>query len=409
MSAHGVKCRRAGTGLALNRIEDANSCGKPEVSIRFIEKRRSRPDWCNSSTPALSNRTVEWIAQLTSAMALTQDTRPRTVVLLQFSGIGDLVWHIVYFKAIAAQSQGGQVTVVAQPSTLVKPFLTHEPWVEEIIEHDHRPRRTEKRRGRHAGMIGMWRMASELKQGRFDRIILFSGRISRGLIAALSGIPDRRGYGYRPLQRLFLNRGPFIGAHRGNSVAAYPEASAFAVAHGFAPQWLRPTLEVPAQAKLSIEPQLAHLPRPLCALAIGTSETHKQWGVKNFTLLAEQLIARGAGVILLGGPAERELARDIQSMISATAQSALLMLTDAPVYGSAAALQMADVCVGNDTGMVNVAAAVGTSTFVLMGPRPALTHDSNMRMITGSSLGSITPEEVLTQIAPLIRLTADES
>ena len=342
-------------------------------------------------------------------MPLTQDSRPRTVVLLQFSGIGDLVWHIVYFKAIAAQSQGGKITVVAQPSTLVKPFLAHEPWVEKIIEHDHRPRRTEKRRGRHAGLLGMWRMASELKQGHFDRIILFSGRISRGLIAALSGIPDRRGYGYRLLQRLFLNHGPYIEAHRGPSVAAYPEASAFAVAHGFAPQWLRPTLDVPPEAMATMAPRLAQLPRPLCALAIGTSETHKQWGVANFARLSEQLMEMGAGVMILGGPAERELARNIQSKISSKAQPSLLVLTDASVYGSAAALQLADVCIGNDTGMVNVAAAVGTPTYVLMGPRPALTHDSNMHMITGPTLESITPQQVLTHIAPLIRLTSDES
>lgn len=341
-------------------------------------------------------------------MPLTHDTRPRTVVLLQFSGIGDLVWHIVYFKAIAEQSQDGRITVVAQPSTLVKPFLAHEPWVEKIIEHDHRPRRTEKRRGRHAGVLGMWRMASELKQGHFDRIILFSGRISRGLIAALSGIPDRRGYGYRPLQRLFLSRGPYIEAHRGHSVAAYPEASAFAVAHGFTAQWLRPTLDVPPEARTAIEPRLARMPRPLCALAIGTSEPHKQWGVANFAKLSEQLIENGAGVILLGGPAERELARDIQSKISASAQSSLLVLTDAPVYGSAAALQVADVCIGNDTGMVNVAAAVGTPTFVLMGSRPALTHDSNLHMITGQTLESITPSQVLAQVAPATRISSEK-
>jgi len=341
-------------------------------------------------------------------MPLTHDTRPRTVVLLQFSGIGDLVWHIVYFKAIAEQSQGGRITVVAQPSTLVKPFLAHEPWVEKIIEHDHRPRRTEKRRGRHAGLMGMWRMASELKQGRFDRIILFSGRISRGLIAALSGIPDRRGYGYRPLQRLFLSQGPYIEAHRGQSVAAYPEASAFAVAHGFAAQWLRPTLDVPPEARTAITPRLAQMPRPLYALAIGTSEPHKQWGVANFAQLSEQLIESGAGVMLLGGPAERELARDIQSKISVSAQSSLLVLTDAPVYGSAAALQMADVCIGNDTGMVNVAAAVGTPTFVLMGSRPALTHDSNLHMVTGPTLASITPGQVLAQVASATRMPSEK-
>lgn len=160
-------------------------------------------------------------------MPSTPDNRPRTVVMLQYSGIGDLIWHIAYFKAIANQSLGGRVTVVAQPSTLVQAFWGKAPWVEKIIEHDHRPRRTEKRRGRHAGLIGMWRMAQELRSGHYDRIVLFSGRISRGLIAALSGIPDRRGYGYRWLQRIFLTQGPFIEAHQGPSVAAYPDVSVY--------------------------------------------------------------------------------------------------------------------------------------------------------------------------------------
>ena len=121
----------------------------------------------------------------------TPDSRPRTVIMLQYAGIGDLVWHIPYFQLIAEQSQAGQVTVVAQPSTLTKAFIGKAPWVEAVIDHDHRPRRGEKRRGAHAGLKGMWRMAQQLKAGRFDRVILFSGRPSRGLIAAMSGIRIR--------------------------------------------------------------------------------------------------------------------------------------------------------------------------------------------------------------------------
>ena len=68
----------------------------------------------------------------------TSDHRPRTVVLLQYTGIGDLVWHIQYFKAVAQHSHGGRVTVVAQPSTLARAFISHEPWVEAVIDHDAR-------------------------------------------------------------------------------------------------------------------------------------------------------------------------------------------------------------------------------------------------------------------------------
>ena len=326
----------------------------------------------------------------------TPDSRPRTVIMLQYAGIGDLVWHIPYFQLIAEQSQAGQVTVVAQPSTLTKAFIGKAPWVEAVIDHDHRPRRGEKRRGAHAGLKGMWRMAQQLKAGRFDRVILFSGRPSRGLIAAMSGIRIRQGFGYRFLQRIFLNSGPFIPAYKGPSLAVYPEASAFMVAHGYCSEAIVPHLHPPTELLAQMQARLAHMPRPLYAFAIGTSETHKQWGVQNYADLACALIADGAGVMLLGGPAEVQIAKDIEALIPDKARHALTLVTDAPVLGSAAALQAADFCVGNDTGMVNVAAAVGRPSFVLIGSRPTLDQDPvNMRNVTAAKLSDITVERVL--------------
>ena len=61
--------------------------------------------------------------------------------------------------------------------------------------------------------------------------------------------------------------------------------------------------------------------------------------------------------------------------------------------GKAAA---ADFCVGNDTGMVNVAAAVGRPSFVIIGSRPTLDQDpQNMRNVTAAHLSDITVERVL--------------
>lgn len=340
-------------------------------------------------------------------MLPTNDKRPRTVVLLQYTGIGDLIWHIQYFKAVAEQSQGGKVTVVAQPSTLARAFIGKEPWVEAVIDHDHRPRRGEKRKGRHAGLLGMWRMAQQLKQGRFDRIVLFSGRISRGLIAAMSGIPTRIGFGYKPLQRLCLTQGPYIDAYQGTSLAVYPEVSAFMVAHGFCKQPIVPSLEPPADLVLQMQQRLGHLPKPLYAFAIGTSETHKQWGVERYAELAQRLIERGAGVVLVGGPAEVQIAKDIEALVPEASRNAFAIITDAPVLGSAAALRVADVCVGNDTGMINVAAAVGLPSYVLIGARGTLDQDPvHMHNVRAASLSDISVDQVLNLIMPQTSITA---
>ena len=168
------------------------------------------------------------------------------------------------------------------------------------------------------------------------------------------------------------------------------------VAHGYCPEPIVPHLTPPPEQVQAMQARLAQLPRPLYAFAIGTSETHKQWGAQNFATLAERLIDQGCGVMLLGGPAEVQIAKEINALAPDRIRHAMTTVVDAPVLGSAAALQVADYCVGNDTGMVNVGAAVGTPSWVIIGARPTLDQDPvNMQNITAAKLADITVERVL--------------
>lgn len=326
------------------------------------------------------------------------DSRPRTIVLHQFTGIGDLIWHVQYFKAVAEQSANGQVTVVAQPSTMARAILGHEPWIEAIIDHDHRPRRQESRKAKHGGLRGMWRMAQTLKAGDFDRIILFSGRPSRGLLAAMTGIPVRLGYGYHWLQRCFLTQGPYIQRYRGPAVSVLKEVSSFSVAHGFCQAPLTPRIDVPEPELRNMESRLAALPPGKVALAVGTSEAHKQWGAHRFGELASRLTRQGHGVVLLGGPSEESLIQRIIASVPAELRALLHPVTDSSVMGSAAAIQLCRACIGNDTGMVNVSAAVGCPTFVVLGNRPILDHDPLIHSLTASTLDAISVDTVCSAL-----------
>lgn len=331
-------------------------------------------------------------------MPSSNDTRPRTVVLLQYTGIGDVIWHIPYFEAVARASRGGRITLAAQPSTQSRALLAHEPWIESFIDHDYRPRLSDRRRGQHGGLKGMLNMARTLREGHFDRIVLFSGRASRGLLAALSGIPCRLGYGYRFWQRIFLTQGPYIAPHRTGSVEAYPEASAFCVAQGFCEAPIVPRFSAPRNLLEAMQARLKNLPRPLYALAVGTSEERKQWGEQNFADLATALCNAGAGVVVLGGPQERELAQRILAAIPEALRPQAHVLTDAPLLGSVAALHAVDACIGNDTGMIQIAAAAAKPTYALLGNRPPLDHDPLMVSILAPSLADVSVSQVLSAI-----------
>ena len=334
------------------------------------------------------------------------DQRPRTAVLLQQNGMGDLVWHAEYFRRIAATSRDGQVTLIAPPTVMARDLLGHEPWLREVVDFDRRPRRSERRRGRHSGLGGLLRFASELAPKRLERIVLFSDHPARALFVAWrAGIRTRLGYGTTWLQRRMLTKSPWIRLYEGPAVASYKDASAFAIAHGWCDAPVVPRVSVRPDALERMRARLAPLPRPLHALAIGASEPFKQWGEDNFVELARLLAARGHGVVLLAGPAEAPLAQAILARIEAPLRANVAAITDGSVADSVAALSLVQSCIGNDTGAVNIAAAVGTPTFVALGPRPPLEHDpQTMRLVQAASLQDIHATDLLAQVLQALRL-----
>lgn len=330
------------------------------------------------------------------ANASAVDTRPRTAVQVQLNGMGDLVWHAQYIRCVAEQSQGGQVTLITPPTAMAKELLGHEPWVREVIEFDRRPRRSERRRGRHSGWGGLLRLGAELVPRRLERMVMFSDHPGRTVVVCWrAGIPVRLGYRATWLQRLLLTKSPEIRMYEGPAVAGYKDATAFAIAQGFCAAPIVPRISVRADALERMRERLAPLPRPLHALAIGASLPEKQWGEDRFVELAGRLAARGHGVLLMGGPAEGELARAILSHIDPALRERVMPFTDVAAAESVAALSLATSCIGNDTGAVNMAAGVGTPAFVVLGPRPPLEHDpALLHLLQAASLADISAAEV---------------
>ncbi len=331
-------------------------------------------------------------------------TLPRTAVLLQWVGMGDLVWHVPYFRRVAQASQGGQVSLIASPTVFASQLVGHESWVREIIDFDRHPRRYEGRPGRHRGVPGLFRMGVELRQKQFDRIVLFTNYTNRSLVALTARIPERLGYGTTWLQRRLLTRGPFIERYVGPAVGTYEDATRFAIAQGWCDAPLVPSLVVRTDALARVRARLQGLPEPLHALCIGSSEPYKQWGTDNFTALAAELARAGHGVLLVAGPAEREMAQAIMGGVEPALRARLLDVTDGTVAETVAAMSLMRTCLGNDTGGVQIAAAVGTPTWVMLGPRPLLAHDpQTLHTLTAPSLADIRPEDVariaLSQVA----------
>ncbi len=330
----------------------------------------------------------------------TPDARsPRTVVVHHRSGIGDLVWHIPYFRAVAATSHGGRVSVIARPSCCATDLLSAEPCVDTVIEYDRRPRPSEHREGRHDSLKSQFEFVRELRGYGFERAVIFSGRMRYGVLAWLAGIRRRSGFGFSVGERLFLNVPPFIQRYRGVGSWVYPEATEFAIAHGFVDAPQLPRLHVPNALAEDVGAALAALPRPLYGLAIGASDPRKRWPIAHFAELARDLRERGNGVLLIGGPGDAEDAESILRALPADLRHGTSALHQRSVLRSAAALTHCHFCVGNDTGILNVSAAVECASLGLFGATRPLTHDPQIHAVEGDGMESIPADRVLARLA----------
>jgi heptosyltransferase-2 len=145
---------------------------------------------------------------------------------------------------------------------------------------------------------------------------------------------------------------------------------------------------------------------PAVAIGIGSSEPYKQWGAERFASLVAGLIASGwSSLVLVGGDAETGLASDIIARLGEDARHVLLAI--GWELGELGAL-LADspFCVGNDTGVINLAAAVGTCCYGLFGATPPLLHSPHIVPITppggidmANGMKRITVQTVLAAIA----------
>jgi heptosyltransferase-2 len=300
----------------------------------------------------------------------------RLGVIQPLPGIGDMVWHLPHIRAIA-QAARHKVTLIAKPRSAADQIFAAEDTIAEIVWMDRNP---DRRRGAHDGAAGLLRLISTLRSRRLDTVVILHHSRTLAFAAMVAGIPRRHGYGYRG-QRPFLNRPPYL-PQSALPLHPYQQAALYLRSAGIAVPEVEPRLPI-AQAAMDIVcGRLTGHPAPMVAIGIGTSEPYKQWGASRFAALAKTLLEAGWQTLaLVGGPAEAELAQEIVGNLPSR-QPRIMQALGWPLAEIAALFAVSGFYVGNDTGVMNMAAAVGIRTYALFGATPPFEHASTIVPIT---------------------------
>ena len=239
---------------------------------------------------------------------------------------------------------------------MVAPLLDYMPGVRRGIVVD--LPRTRLAFGRH------WALAKRLRAEGYGRALIMPRTWKSALAPALAGVPQRTGFFGEA--RLVLVNDLRFGERRLARMIDRCAALALPKGADIPSQWPLPQLQVAAPELAAWRERLALTSdgRRVVALAPGAVGPSKRWPSAYYTDLARGLAAEGTLVWVIGGPGEKEIAAEI---VRANPED-IRDLTGPDLRNAILALAAANIAVSNNSGLLHVAAALGTPAVGIFGP-----------------------------------------
>jgi heptosyltransferase-2 len=289
-------------------------------------------------------------------MNLPDPARVGHVLIRANNWIGDVVMIGPAVRAVRRHYRSARIAILAKDWVLEA--LRGNPDYDELIAFDEG--------GRHRGIAGRLRLAADLRRRRFEVALLFQKAFEAAALAFMAGVPVRIGYASDARRLLLTHPLPppppdqhhldaFLGIARAIGCPVDDATPAFHLA----PEWR-------AAAESRLRAAGLEEARPLIALHPGASKIPRAWHPERFATVAARLAEDpGARFVLIGGPADRPL---FDAVAGALPPARVLTTGDLPLTISAAVLARCHLFIGNDSGPMHLAAALGVPTVALFGP-----------------------------------------
>ncbi len=213
------------------------------------------------------------------------------------------------------------------------------------------------------------RLLTSLRDAQYDAVIDAQGLFRSAFLSRISSSPMRIGFAdAREAAPIFYTDKVWL-PEGGKKMLAVDRMRALGKALGTntaAPAEFRLPLQSAA-----VEKAAALLPHDVVTLIPGARWNTKRWPLDRFTQIAENLLAQGETLLLLGSPDEKTLCDQIVQAIEnrkSKIENILNLAGKTDLATMAALLARTRLLIANDSGPLHVAAALGTPAVALYGP-----------------------------------------
>lgn len=282
-------------------------------------------------------------------------SKVRKILILRPDRIGDLILATPTFEAIRENFPGAYIILIVASET--KDLVISNPFVDDVIAI------------RHKGIGGILRnqgLIKRLRKMQFDLAVILYPVLWCNLLALFSRIPYRLGYDFHGNGFLLTIKVPY----RCEKEAKHEVDVNLDVAKAIGVEAKRKELHISisevAEERIREFFSKNQIKSEDLVVVIhpGSYEDYIRWSSSGFAEVADRLIGeRGAKVIILGGPNEEKIVREVCSMMQKRPIPALR----ATLAETASLIKRANLFIGNSTGPMHIAAALKVPVVAIFG------------------------------------------
>lgn len=269
-------------------------------------------------------------------------SRPERILVIRYGALGDMIYCFQSYHEIRQAHPNAEIALLTAPA--FADFARRMPWFDQVIVDTHPPKHRPD----------MWLMqALKLSQFSPTRVYELHGKLRQSIMFWLLGGPFGPEWSgaakFASHPRLWP---PQPNTHFKDFLASQLRLAGVAAQPPADLSWLNaPTDDLGLSSRYAVIV-------PGCTLG----QNYKRWPAENYAAVVKHLYAQGIPVVAVGTKADSDaitaITRDAPTLIDLSGKTSLFQL--------AGVLRRSAVVIGNDTGPMHMAAALGTPTLALL-------------------------------------------
>lgn len=293
---------------------------------------------------------------------MSRVTAPKRILVLRYRFIGDTILTVPFLRNLRRTEPEAYIAWVVAPGTAE--VVQGIPYVDELIFWDPVTIHADSR-GTHRTFGDKLGFVRDLRARRFDKVYVLKRSFGSALMGFLSGAGERIGFATEGRSFLLTTAVPYRhNQHEVQNFLDVLRADGVTVTDDHLEYWTSAAEDTATDELLATRGVGRN--EKLVALHPFSSITERGWHLDNFAGLANRLAALGYRPLVLGAPNDRFL---FDTAADRFGPATVDLVGKSSLRVTMALLKRCSLFIGNDSGVMHLAAAAGIPLVAIFGPQ----------------------------------------